>query len=603
MHTVSFWRVGVVAIIFFLSASIPLFSFAAVGIDPQIPFSGTLKDAGGGVLTGTYNMEFRIYDVSAGGGALWSETFSNVVVTDGAFNVMLGSVASLASVNFNQPLYLGVKIGTDPEMTPRERIGASAYAFNADLLDGLHASSFMQTNVPIDIDTASENSLLTLTQTGTGNLMSIWSNTDEIFSILNDGTLGDVSFSGNIQTADGKGIRLGNSDGGISLYVDALNLDLGKNVLMLGAYGDAYSDSVDITASSSLSFTANAFNLNNQYDPSFSLGGDGFVTLTSSQSFDINAVSGVQVLTGGLSVWGDPSFFDAGIETGVGSVVLVGDQSEVRFGTVSEALTLKYDLANSNNLLFGLDNIPGGQTYLNLIAPGEMRFVSNGGDGTAPELTIVGGKVGIGNTNPQEALDVTGTIRSLALAGNGANIELYTDNLGNITTDPFSDERLKANIVTIDNALDMVLGLRGVRYEWKDTERFGTQKEVGFIAQEVQEIVPEVVRDTGEYFTLNIKNIVAVVVEAVKELNTKVEEYFTRTERLEREVADLHREIDALKGVSSPITNSEEVSTPVVVPEEVVPQAPVEEVVADPVPQPETIPEPIPEPEIPYVAE
>jgi len=63
-----------------------------------IAYQGRLADADGNPLTGTYNMIFRLYDVASGGVPLWTEqwTGSNgVQVSDGLFNVMLGSLTQL----------------------------------------------------------------------------------------------------------------------------------------------------------------------------------------------------------------------------------------------------------------------------------------------------------------------------------------------------------------------------------------------------------------------------------------------------------------------------------------------------------------------------
>ena len=89
---------------------------------------------------------------------------------------------------------------------------------------------------------------------------------------------------------------------------------------------------------------------------------------------------------------------------------------------------------------------------------------------------------------------------------------------GNITA--FSDERLKHNISNIDNALDLVKQLRGVRFEDKDGEKY-----VGVIAQEVKPIVPEVVieHDDSGYYSVAYQNLVGVLINAVKELSDKVE--------------------------------------------------------------------------------
>ena len=83
-----------------------------------------------------------------------------------------------------------------------------------------------------------------------------------------------------------------------------------------------------------------------------------------------------------------------------------------------------------------------------------------------------------------------------------------------------SDERLKSNIQTIQNALDIVANLRGVRYE-KDN-RAG----VGVVAQEVQKHLPEVVHkeNDSEYLAVAYGNIVGVLIEAIKELKKEVDD-------------------------------------------------------------------------------
>src|SRR5688572_29860291 len=70
------------------------------GTQAQVPqimsYQGVLTDSGDGpVPNGNYNFSFRIYSVSTGGSALWTEAQSNVPVTRGTFSVLLGSSASL----------------------------------------------------------------------------------------------------------------------------------------------------------------------------------------------------------------------------------------------------------------------------------------------------------------------------------------------------------------------------------------------------------------------------------------------------------------------------------------------------------------------------
>ena len=86
---------------------------------------------------------------------------------------------------------------------------------------------------------------------------------------------------------------------------------------------------------------------------------------------------------------------------------------------------------------------------------------------------------------------------------------------GDITA--FSDERLKSDIETIDNALDKVMNMRGVSYTKQ------AEKGIGVIAQEIEKVLPEVVTD-GEYKSVAYGNIVGVLIEAIKEQQKQIDE-------------------------------------------------------------------------------
>jgi hypothetical protein len=92
---------------------------------------------------------------------------------------------------------------------------------------------------------------------------------------------------------------------------------------------------------------------------------------------------------------------------------------------------------------------------------------------------------------------------------------------GNVTA--YSDIRLKKDIETIDGALELVSKMRGVRYTRIDTEK----RNVGVIAQEMLEVLPEVVQQgVGDDDTLSVAygNLVGVLIEAIKELRAEVAE-------------------------------------------------------------------------------
>src|SRR3989338_1994867 len=136
---------------------------AAAGINKQLSYQGKLTNSSGvAVADGTYNFKFVIYNASSGGTCLWTAVgacdtnkygTTTATLVNGVFSVTLGGTGhnSLAtsSVDWNtNSLYLGVTVrGTtaspvyDSEMSPRKQITAAAYAFNADTVDGLHATS------------------------------------------------------------------------------------------------------------------------------------------------------------------------------------------------------------------------------------------------------------------------------------------------------------------------------------------------------------------------------------------------------------------------------------------------------------------------------
>lgn len=88
-----------------------------------------------------------------------------------------------------------------------------------------------------------------------------------------------------------------------------------------------------------------------------------------------------------------------------------------------------------------------------------------------------------------------------------------------------SDGTLKTNVVDIDNAVETVKALRGVTFDWNEKSGREGKHDIGFIAQEVQKIVPDVVKTDDEtgILSLSYQKLVPLLVEAVKELSAQVE--------------------------------------------------------------------------------
>jgi hypothetical protein len=121
------------------------------------------------------------------------------------------------------------------------------------------------------------------------------------------------------------------------------------------------------------------------------------------------------------------------------------------------------------------------------------------------------GNVGIGTSNPTVSLQVAGDIIANSIAGS-------------------SDARFKTHITPIENPLQKVLQLRGVHFDWNTKDfpdrKFSDQKAIGFIAQEVEKVLPEVVQTekTPEgYKAVQYDKVVALLVEAIKEQQKQID--------------------------------------------------------------------------------
>ena len=132
------------------------------------------------------------------------------------------------------------------------------------------------------------------------------------------------------------------------------------------------------------------------------------------------------------------------------------------------------------------------------------------------------GSVGIGDTTPDFGLDVVADVNS-----DDCFREAGTQVAGTCA----SDIRLKENIRTLSGSLDKVLALRPVEFEWKKgieelggTIRYVEGQQVGLIAQEVQTILPDWIREKNGYLSVRYNlELPLMLVNAIQELNIKLE--------------------------------------------------------------------------------
>lgn len=128
-----------------------------VGSPKLMNFQGVLTDSNGARVNGQVQATFRVYPTETGGSPIFEET-QTVDALDGLVSVLIGSVTPLDATTFSGEVrWLGIKVGSDPEMSPRLRIASVPFAFvadtasaadtatqaaNANLLDGLDSTAF-----------------------------------------------------------------------------------------------------------------------------------------------------------------------------------------------------------------------------------------------------------------------------------------------------------------------------------------------------------------------------------------------------------------------------------------------------------------------------
>jgi hypothetical protein len=156
---------------------------------------------------------------------------------------------------------------------------------------------------------------------------------------------------------------------------------------------------------------------------------------------------------------------------------------------------------------------------------GNAAFISNGSGGT-----IFFGAPALNTTN----VDVQGTCKAEVFSGR-FNSNYYTDHAdtgdsirvaGDVVAYYSSDKRYKENIKPIESPIEKVKSIRGVTFQWnKKSHKETGKKDVGVIAQEVEEVLPEIVqtRDNG-YKAVDYQKLTALLIEAVKDQQKQIDE-------------------------------------------------------------------------------
>lgn len=85
---------------------------------------------------------------------------------------------------------------------------------------------------------------------------------------------------------------------------------------------------------------------------------------------------------------------------------------------------------------------------------------------------------------------------------------------------PFSDATLKTDVLQITNATQTLLKIQGVTFNWKE----GNRADVGVIAQDVQKVYPQLVRQDKQYLRVDYEKLVGPLIESVREMDARIKQ-------------------------------------------------------------------------------
>ena len=205
------------------------------------------------------------------------------------------------------------------------------------------------------------------------------------------------------------------------------------------------------------------------------------------------------------------------------------------------------DVTFSNGLQVSSIKSYGGNYAIDIDYDGDVTF-SNG-------LQVSSIKSSTGNYAID--IDSDGDVRipqgitlatNAAIKGDSGNDALSIDNSDNIQIENdltvagdvvvSSDARLKTNIVSLGSTLSRLLLIDGKKYKMK---KDGNQK-IGLLAQEIQEVFPELVsEDDNKMLAVNYQGLVPVLINAIKEQDLKMKEQGKRLERLENIISSMDK--------------------------------------------------------------
>ncbi|MBD3218804.1 MAG: hypothetical protein GF310_11035 [candidate division Zixibacteria bacterium] len=578
--------------VLFLLISVMLFAaiqnIAAVPL--ELSQQGRLLDSSGEpVSDGNYQITYEIYDSAEGGNLLWSET-KNVSISDGFYSVTLGTTTALLPDVFGPssgtsagPLretYLQISLGGEV-LSPRQKLVSSPSAGITQRVRGDIRTKDGELIIYNDPDADDDGILMAVDDSETklsieyDDGLRTSGRYDKASPLLYEKlvkNVGDTDSSSEQTTLNESGfsrtVFSENTAGRSSSYDKSTPLLYERLVThKTGSDSSSSETTVDETGSSHTLSSTDGVVFSKRTDKatpfiyqSLRSRSNGSDSSSSETTLDDSGASNTLSFTDGELISkrvdkATPLLYEASCL----SVSPAGDTSAVTTTVSQEVCSSVISKADAKRALSGfIDNNKAGIVFRNTDTDDTtisiMSFdtrssfgiseegvkISLGADSGSGEISII--KKESGSTpDTTVKLDREGNalLKGTVSVGTPERIATLTvggDVCATGTIGSCSDARFKQNIDRIDNALGKLQMVQGVSYDWKTDDypgyEFSEARQIGLIAQDLKDVVPEVVNKNADgYYSIDYGKLTVVLIEAVKdqqkmidELNLKIED-------------------------------------------------------------------------------